>query len=60
MTSAEEGQQGTGGPIQIGDSNSYYDALAERSTDAGVDAVAAAHDVEYYRKEIERLQKVQA
>jgi hypothetical protein len=36
--------------------NTYYDQLAQRSTDAGVESKTAARDIEYYTKEIEKLQ----
>jgi len=49
-------QNGMNDIIKIGGDNSYYDELAERSTEAGIAAKAGVHDLEYYRKEIERLQ----
>lgn len=35
--------------------STYYDTLAERATDAAVDAGNKMHDIDYYKNEIERL-----
>ena len=40
---------------QLPESTSYYDTLAQRATDAGVDATDRLHDNEYLTKEIEKL-----
>jgi hypothetical protein len=44
----------SGESLTIAD-NSYYDTLAERAADAGVEAANFLHDNEYLRKEIEKL-----
>lgn len=42
--------------LETQQNNSYYDELARRSTDAGVEATNNIHDNEYLRSQIERLQ----
>ena len=49
------GLTGTGEGLSLEESKSYYDSLAERSTDAGVESKNTEHDIQYYRGEIERL-----
>ena len=45
--------------VEVGQTDSYYDKLVERATNAGVDATSKGHDIVYIHNEIEKLQNDQ-
>ncbi len=48
--------QETGGLVEVEGSNSYYDTLAEKYTNAGVESTNQANEINYYKKLIGELQ----
>lgn len=43
------------GILEFDKTNDYYNQLAQRYTDSGVESTNSQHDIEYYKKEIEKF-----
>ena len=46
---------GSGSELRTENTQSYYNTLAETAINASIEATALQHEIEYYKKEIERL-----